>query len=73
MKILFISIVFCALLASIAIGMNLLMGFTFYQSMDNVLNPFRVMEIPEWFIILFFLILWGLDRAVAVFLRQKRW
>ncbi|EZP76814.1 hypothetical protein H839_09468 [Parageobacillus genomosp. 1] len=71
MKLLGISLFIGSVLIGVAIEMDVLMGFTLRQSMNNVLNPFRVMETPEMFILFFILLLWVLD-VLATLLLQKQ-
>ncbi|GLH62468.1 hypothetical protein [Parageobacillus sp. G301] len=71
MKVLGISLFIGSILIGLAIEMDMLMGFTLRQSMRNVLNPFRVMETPEMFILFFILLLWVLDVLAALFLQKQ--
>jgi hypothetical protein len=71
MKLLGISLFIGIVLIGVAIEMDVLMGFTLRQSAQNVLNPFRVMETPEMFILFFILLLWVLD-VLATLLLQKQ-
>ncbi|MBB3869408.1 hypothetical protein DER53_13515 [Parageobacillus toebii NBRC 107807] len=72
MKLLGISLFIGSILIGLAIEMDMLMGFTLRQSMRNVLNPFRVMETPEMFILFFILLLWVLDVLAALFLQKHK-
>jgi hypothetical protein len=72
MKVLAISLLIGSILIGVAIEMDLLMGFTLRQSMHNVFNPFRVMEIPETFILFLFLLLWMLDVLAVLFLQKQK-
>lgn len=72
MKVLGISLFIGSILIGLAIEMDMLMGFTLRQSMRNVLNPFRVMETPETFILFFILLLWVLDVLAALFLQKQK-
>ncbi|MFB5167252.1 hypothetical protein V2P11_16125 [Parageobacillus toebii] len=72
MKVLGISLFIGSILIGLAIEMDMLMGFTLRQSMRNVLNPFRVMETPEMFILFFILLLWVLDVLAALFLQKQK-
>jgi hypothetical protein len=67
-----ISLLIASILMGVAIGMDMLMGFQWRQSIQNVLNPFRVMETPELFILFLLLILWALDILVALFRQKQR-
>lgn len=72
MKVLAISLLIGSILIGVAIEMDMLMGFTLRQSMYNVLNPFRVMETPETFILFLFLLLWMLDVLAVLFLQKQK-
>ncbi|MDF9298098.1 MULTISPECIES: hypothetical protein [Geobacillus] len=72
MKIIFVSLTFLLLLITTAVGMDRLMGLTLYQSLHNVINPFRVMETPELFILFLFLLLWVLDLLTVWLWRRKK-
>jgi hypothetical protein len=72
MKLLGISLFIGSILIGLAIEMDMLMGFTLRQSMRNVLNPFRVMETPETFILFFILLLWVIDVLAALFLQKQK-
>ncbi|KDE47804.1 hypothetical protein [Geobacillus sp. Y412MC52] len=72
MKIIFASFTFLLLLVTTAVGMDLLMGLALPQSLHNILNPFRVMETPELFILFLFLLLWMLDLLAAWLWRRKK-
>jgi hypothetical protein len=67
-----ISLLIASILMGVAIGMDMLMEFQWRQSIQNVLNPFRVMETPELFILFLLLILWALDILVALFRQKQR-
>lgn len=65
MKLIVISFFISALLACIAIGMNLLLGMSIERAMIDIVNPFKVMS-PTEMVMLFFIIgLWGLELFVA--------
>ncbi|KAF0995017.1 hypothetical protein [Geobacillus sp. TFV-3] len=72
MNVIFLSLTFALLLITTAVGMDWLMGLTLYQSFHNVLNPFRVMETPEMFILFLFLLFWALDLLTAWLWRRKK-
>ncbi|WP_157807538.1 hypothetical protein [Geobacillus sp. Manikaran-105] len=72
MKIIFVSLTFLLLLITTAVGMDRLMGLTLYQSLHNVINPFRVMETPELFILFLFLLLWVIDLLTVWLWRRKK-
>ncbi|MGP3560300.1 hypothetical protein [Geobacillus sp. BK01] len=72
MKVVFISLAFMLLLGGTAVGTDLLLGLRLYQSFHNVLNPFRVMETPELFILFLLIVLWALDLCMAWLWRRKK-
>ncbi|KJE25973.1 hypothetical protein ABS784_09595 [Geobacillus sp. G4] len=72
MNVIFLSLTFALLLITTAVGMDWLMGLTLYQSFHNVINPFRVMETPEMFILFLFLLFWALDLLAVWLWRRKK-
>ncbi|AGT31953.1 hypothetical protein M493_08370 [Geobacillus genomosp. 3] len=72
MKIVFLSLAFMLLLGGTAVGMDLLLGLTLLQSFHNVLNPFRVMETPELFLLFLFIAFWLLDLLTVWLWRRKK-
>jgi hypothetical protein len=72
MKVLGISLFIGSILIGVALEMDMLMGFTLQQSIHNVFDPFRVMEVPEMFILFLFLLLWMIDVLAALFLQKQK-
>ncbi|MEB3751521.1 hypothetical protein MKY25_09755 [Geobacillus sp. FSL W8-0032] len=72
MKVVFLSLAFWLLLGGTAIGMDWLLGLTLRQSLHNVLNPFRVMEAPELFLLFLFIAFWLLDLLTVWLWRRKK-
>ncbi|MBA2875338.1 hypothetical protein [Thermaerobacillus caldiproteolyticus] len=73
MKLLGVSLLIGGLLMGVIIGIDiLLMGFKLQQSLHNVINPFRVMETPELFILFSFLLLWVLNVLVTLFRQRQK-
>jgi len=68
----FASLTFALLLIGTAVGMDWLLGLTLHQSFHNVLNPFRVMETPELFILFLLILLWFLDLFTVWLERRKK-
>ncbi|BBW96113.1 hypothetical protein ACPVTF_09915 [Geobacillus icigianus] len=72
MKVVFLSLSFLLLLGGTAVGMDWLLGLTLRQSLHNVLNPFRVMEAPELFLLFLFIAFWLLDLLTVWLWRRKK-
>ncbi|WP_445614202.1 hypothetical protein [Geobacillus sp. YF-1] len=72
MKVVFLSLAFWLLLGGTAVGMDWLLGLTLRQSLHNVLNPFRVMEAPELFLLFLFIAFWLLDLLTVWLWRRKK-
>ncbi|NNV07853.1 hypothetical protein [Geobacillus sp. C56-T2] len=72
MKVVFLSLAFLLLLGGTAVGMDWLLGLTLRQSLHNVLNPFRVMETPELFLLFLFIAFWLLDLLTVWLWRRKK-
>ena len=62
MKIISITIVMLATLISCSFGIDLMLGFEMKTAWRNAISPFRVMEIPEYFVFIF---------LVAIYLLKK--
>ena len=71
MKILGIFILVLGLLVVISLGMDILLGFDLNTSLKNAFNPFLVMEVPEFIILLFFLY-FLVAPPVRSFFRKKK-
>lgn len=71
MKILGISMVVLVFLAGFSLGMDILSGFDLYTSINNNLNPFLVMEVPE-LVIFFILVICLLAAPTRSFFRKKK-
>ncbi len=61
MKLIVVWLMFALLAIGTMVSMDQLMGMTLHQSLHIVLNPFRVMEAPELFILSLFIFLLLLD------------
>jgi hypothetical protein len=71
MKILGISMVVLVFLIGFSLVMDILIGFDLYTSINNNVNPFLVMEVPE--LVLFFLLIIYLVAAPArPFFKKKK-
>jgi hypothetical protein len=62
MKIIIITLVMLAILISCSFGIDLLLGFEMKTAWRNAVSPFRVMEIPEYFVFMF---------LIAIYLLKK--
>ncbi|MED4269275.1 hypothetical protein P9199_03225 [Geobacillus stearothermophilus] len=61
MKLIAVWLMFALLAIGTTVSMDRLMGMTLHQSLHIALNPFRVMEAPELFILSLFIFLLLLD------------
>jgi hypothetical protein len=62
MKIIGITIAMLAILISCSFGIDLLLGFEMKTAWRNAISPFRVMEVPEYFVFVF---------LIAIYLIKK--
>lgn len=62
MKIIGITIAMLAILISSSFGIDLLLGFEMKTAWRNAISPFRVMEVPEYFVFVF---------LIAIYLIKK--
>ncbi|WP_339264498.1 hypothetical protein [Geobacillus sp. FSL K6-3411] len=51
--------------------MDMLLGLTVYQSLDNILNRFSMMEAAELFLLFLFFAFWLLN-LLTVWLRRRK-
>ncbi len=61
MKIIGISLLMMVLLMSFSLGVDLLQGFDTRTSIHNNVSPFQVMETPEMFVFVFFILVFVID------------
>ncbi|TDL71048.1 hypothetical protein E2R56_18645 [Rhodococcus qingshengii] len=66
MKIICISIVMLGTLISCSLGIDLLLGFEMKTAWRNALSPFRVMEIPEYFVFIFLIAIYLLKKLFSL-------
>jgi hypothetical protein len=71
MKLLIIKLIMIISLAGIAMGMDRLLGYSFYQSIHNILFPFRVMKGAEMMIFFIFVLLWIIDLFAEILKHKK--
>jgi hypothetical protein len=62
MKIIFITIMMLTVLISCSFGIDLLLGFEMKTAWRNAVSPFRVMEVPEYFVFVFFIVIYLLKK-----------
>ncbi|MEH6991597.1 hypothetical protein V7075_02695 [Neobacillus drentensis] len=66
MKIIFITIAMLAILISCSFGMDLLLGFELKTAWRNAISPFRVMEVPEYFVFVFLIAIYLLKKLYTL-------
>ena len=62
MKIIFIAIMMLTILISCSFGIDLLLGFEMKTALRNAISPFRVMEVPEYFVFVFLIVIYLLKK-----------
>jgi hypothetical protein len=62
MKIIFITIMMLTVLISCSFGIDLLLGFEMKTAWRNAVSPFRVMEVPEYFVFVFLIVIYLLKK-----------
>lgn len=66
MKIIFITIVMLTVLMSCSFGIDLLLGFELKTAWRNAISPFRVMEVPEYFVFVFLIAIYFLKKLYTL-------
>ena len=66
MKIIGITLVLLAILIGCSFGIDLMLGFETKTAWRNAISPFRVMEIPEYFVFVFLIVIFLLKRLYAL-------
>jgi hypothetical protein len=67
MKIIGISIFMLTILISFSFVIDLFLGFEIKTSLRNAISPFKVMEVPEYFVFFFLLAIYLLKKLYTVF------
>jgi hypothetical protein len=67
MKIIFITITMLTILIGGSFGIDLLLGFEMKTAWRNAISPFRVMEVPEYFVFIFLIAIYLLKKLYTVF------
>ena len=70
MKILAIFTFILLLSISLSVSMDILNGFTYYQILSNLLNPFWVMDTGEYLMIAFLLLL-TIGHQIVISIKNK--
>ncbi|MCM3693325.1 hypothetical protein [Neobacillus niacini] len=66
MKIISITLVMLATLIGCSFGIDLLLGFEMKTAWRNAVSPFRVMEIPEYFVFMFLIAIYLLKKLFSL-------
>jgi hypothetical protein len=66
MKIIGITIAMLAILISSSFGIDLLLGFEMKTAWRNAISPFRVMEIPEYFVFVFLIVIYFIKKLYSL-------
>jgi hypothetical protein len=66
MKIISITIMMLATLIGCSFGIDLLLGFEMKTAWRNAISPFRVMEIPEYFVFIFLIAIYLLKKLFSL-------
>ncbi|WP_419955338.1 hypothetical protein ACN6MT_07295 [Neobacillus niacini] len=62
MKIIFITLGMLTILMGCSLGIDLLLGFEVKTTLRNAVSPFRVMEVPEYFVFIFLIVIYLLKK-----------
>ncbi|RSL32342.1 hypothetical protein D7Z54_15715 [Salibacterium salarium] len=71
MKIIGITFFMFLFLVSFSLGLDVAVGFNVKTVLTNTLHPFRVMEIVEVFILIFFILMIFFE-AIVVFIKKRK-
>jgi hypothetical protein len=66
MKIILITIMMLTVLISCSFGIDLLLGFELKTAWRNAISPFRVMEVPEYFVFVFLIAIYLLKKLYTL-------
>jgi hypothetical protein len=66
MKIISITILMLATLISCSFGIDLLLGYEMKTAWRNAISPFRVMEVPEYFVFVFLIAIYLLKKLYSL-------
>jgi hypothetical protein len=66
MKIISITLLMLVILISCSFGIDLLLGFEMKTAWRNAVSPFRVMEIPEYFVFVFLIAIYLLKKLYTL-------
>lgn len=66
MKIILITLMMLTILISCSFGIDLLLGFEMKTAWRNAISPFRVMEVPEYFVFVFLIAIYILKKLYAL-------
>lgn len=66
MKIIGITIAMLAILISFSFGIDLLLGFEMKTAWRNAISPFRVMEVPEYFVFVFLIVIYFIKKLYSL-------
>jgi hypothetical protein len=66
MKIIFITMMMLGVLISCSFGIDLLLGFEMKTAWRNAVSPFRVMEVPEYFVFIFLIVIYILRKLYTL-------
>ncbi|MCY8235074.1 hypothetical protein [Priestia endophytica] len=71
MKIIGVSLLITGCLIGLSVSIDIFQGFDVSQAWYNAVNPFRVMEVVELFV-LFFLLLLFFAESAYIFIKKRR-
>jgi len=66
MKIIIITLVMLAALIGCSFGIDLMLGFELKTAWRNAISPFRVMEVPEYFVFIFLIAIYLLKKLYSL-------
>lgn len=66
MKIIIITLVMLATLISCAFGIDLMLGFEMSTAWRNAISPFRVMEVPEYYVFVFLIAIYFIKKLYSL-------
>ena len=66
MKIIIITLLMLAILIGCSFGIDLLLGFEMKTAWRNAISPFRVMEVPEYFVFVSLIAIYVLKKLYSM-------
>ncbi|MFP7485091.1 hypothetical protein SFC65_13050 [Priestia filamentosa] len=71
MKIIGVSLLMTGCLMGLSLSIDIFQGLDVFQALSNAVNPFRIMEVIELFVLCFLLLLFFAE-SVYIFIKKRK-